>query len=55
MTKKIKKGYKGNFGTTEKRFKNTSVVDDMPGPGQYIEPIMETEEDEAQNAVFKSA
>ncbi|EGR31794.1 hypothetical protein IMG5_102030 [Ichthyophthirius multifiliis] len=48
----LQKGYKGNFGTKDKRFKNK--IEEIPGPGSYIEPFKEQIQQNAQSAVFKS-
>ncbi|EGR29892.1 hypothetical protein IMG5_146650 [Ichthyophthirius multifiliis] len=46
------KGYKGNFGVNEKRFKDQ--IDEIPGPGTYTNSINEQIQNEQQSAVFKS-
>lgn len=41
MIRNIKKGYKGNFGSKEKRFdENKEILKNskLPGPGSYIDP-----------------
>jgi hypothetical protein len=58
LDKKYIHGYKGNFGTTEKRFRSNSSDVMCPGPGQYIR----TQEDKenrmelfkVENSNFKS-
>ncbi|EAR84117.1 sperm-tail PG-rich repeat protein (macronuclear) [Tetrahymena thermophila SB210] len=53
---RIQRGYRGNFGSTERRFKNQSFQqEEIPGPGQYLDPIIEKEnEDVKPNSIFIS-
>ncbi|KAL4442208.1 hypothetical protein ABPG74_009226 [Tetrahymena malaccensis] len=71
---RIQRGYRGNFGSTERRFKNLSFQQEVnsfnflilnklqqiqfkeiPGPGQYLDPIIEKEnEDVKPNSIFIS-
>jgi hypothetical protein len=45
----------GNFGTTERRFKNMSMVDEKPGPGTYLDVIPEKDTEDLQPSyIFKS-
>ncbi|KRX01964.1 hypothetical protein PPERSA_07609 [Pseudocohnilembus persalinus] len=51
---KVQKGYRGNFGTTDQRFKPEGM-DEYPGPGSYLDPIQERDELGGQTmANFKS-
>lgn len=61
LIQKIQKGYRGNFGYTEKRFKSMDVIDELPGPGSYqLDPIQEKEMEDKEevkdktSAVFKN-
>eukprot|EP00825_Cyclidium_porcatum_P038009 TRINITY_DN4320_c0_g1_i4.p2 TRINITY_DN4320_c0_g1~~TRINITY_DN4320_c0_g1_i4.p2 ORF type:complete len:230 (-),score=59.98 TRINITY_DN4320_c0_g1_i4:184-873(-) len=61
LISKIQKGYRGNFGCTEKRFKSMDIIDEQPGPGTYsLEAIQEKEAEDKEEvkdkstAVFKS-
>lgn len=45
----------GNFGTTERRFKKMSMVDEKPGPGSYLDVIPEKDGEDLQPSyIFKS-
>jgi len=45
----------GNFGTTEKRFKNMGMIDEKPGPGAYLDVIPEKDGEDVQlSCIFKS-
>ena len=37
LISKIQKGYKGNFGSTDRRFKIQRNDVELPGPGTYID------------------
>lgn len=55
LINKIQKGYMGYFGTTERRFKNMSLLEELPGPGAYLDVIHEKEGEDLQPSyIFKS-
>lgn len=53
LVTKVQKGYRGKFGTTDRRFK-PSGLEEYPGPGAYLDPILEKEEDIQPSMNFKS-
>ncbi|EGR32246.1 hypothetical protein IMG5_090950 [Ichthyophthirius multifiliis] len=63
LIKNIQKGYRGNFGTTQRRFNDENIVyviiyfifiqkynqQEQPGPGTYIQVFQENQENQENN------
>lgn len=56
LVTQVEKGYKGNFGYLEKRFKSSDMIDELPGPGTYQPNIAADDQNVCQEPsyIFKS-